>query len=156
MRVREATHADVATIVGMLADDDLGQERERAEDPLPDSYWGAFSAIDPDPNNLLVVIEDNDRVVGTLQLTFIPYLAFQGGWRAQIEAVRVAAEHRDRGVGRHLLAWAVAEARRRGCQLAQLTTNRRRHRARRFYRSLGFSSTHDGMKMDLRGPVGSP
>lgn len=149
MRVRAATQNDVVTIVTMLADDDLGRHRESVEDPLPSSYWAAFDALDRDPNNLLVVLEDDGQAVGTLQLTFIPYLTFQGGWRAQIEAVRIAGAHRDRGLGRHLLEWAIDEARRRGCHLVQLTTNRQRHQTRRFYESLGFEPTHDGMKLYL-------
>ena len=149
MRVREATRGDVEAIVRMLVDDDLGRHRERVENPLPDSYWTAFEAIDRDPNNLLVVMEEDEEVVGTLQLTFIPGLSFRGGWRAQIEAVRVAAGHRGRGLGRQLLEWAIGHARRRGCSLVQLTTNRQREQARHFYESLGFSATHHGMKLYL-------
>ena len=150
MRVREAARGDVEAIVRMLVDDELGRQRERLEVPLPDSYWRAFDAIDRDPNNLLVVMEEDDEVVGTLQLTFLPGLSFRGGWRAQIEAVRVAAGHRGRGLGRQLLEWAIGQARHRGCSLVQLTTNRQREQARRFYESLGFSATHHGMKLYLR------
>ncbi len=89
------------------------------------------------------------RSLARLQLTFLPYLPFQGGWRAQIEAVRVAADHRGRGFGRQLLRWAITQAERRGCHLVQLTTNKEREDARRFYQSLGFEATHEGMKLYL-------
>lgn len=149
MDIRKATRADVPAIVALLADDELGRQRERFEDPLPDCYWAAFAAIDRDANNLLIVGDDGGEIVGTLQLTFLPSLTYQGGWRAQIEAVRVASARRGGGVGRRLLEWAMAEACRRGCHLVQLTTDRRRDGARRFYESLGFEATHDGMKRSI-------
>ena len=153
MRVREARRGDVPAIVRLLADDELGQQRELPSDPLPASYWAAYEAIDADPNNRLVVLEDAGEVVGTLQLTFIPCLTFRGGWRAQVEAVRTATARRGQGLGGRLLEWAVDEARRRGCHLIQLTTNATRDEARRFYETLGFEATHAGMKRYLEGDV---
>lgn len=153
MQLREATRQDVPSIVALLGQDQLGHHRETPGEPLPDGYWKAFDAIDDDPNNLLVVAEDQGVVVGTLQLTFLPYLTFRGGWRGQIEAVRIAAERRGEGVGRQMMEWAIDQARRRGCHLVQLTTNRTRKDARRFYESLGFESSHDGMKLYLEGDV---
>lgn len=83
----------------------------------------------------------------------IPHLVFRGGWRAQIEAVRVAASHRGDGLGERLLTWAIAEAERHGCHLVQLTTNVDRSDAGRFYERLGFEASHTGMKRYLRGSV---
>jgi GNAT superfamily N-acetyltransferase len=97
----------------------------------------------------LVVAAEGGMPVGTLQLSFIPGLARQGALRAQIEAVRVRADHRSSGLGTAMVDWAVAEARRRGCSLVQLTTDRRRPDARRFYERLGFVATHDGLKLPL-------
>lgn len=153
MEIRDATRADVATIVAMLADDDLGRRREDTTTPLDAAYWRAFGAIDADPNTRLVVLEEDGEVVGTLQLTFLPHLTYRGGWRAQIEAVRTAASRRGQGLGRHLLEWAIEEATRRGCHLVQLTTNADRGDARRFYEDLGFEATHVGMKRYLDGDV---
>jgi GNAT superfamily N-acetyltransferase len=154
MRIRGAVRADVPHVVALLADDELGRRRESAEMPLDERYWVAFGAIEADPHHRLVVVEANDgQVIGCLQLSFLPYLTFRGGWRAQIEAVRVAAEHRGSGLGRALFEWAIEEARRRDCHLVQLTTNVRRPDALAFYESLGFDVTHQGLKLYLQGDV---
>lgn len=149
---RRATRADLPSIVAMLADDDLGSHREAQAAQLPTSYYVAFEAIDADRNQELVIAERDGEVVGTLQLTFLPYLTYQGGWRAQIEAVRVASQYRNEGLGHELFVWAIARARARGCHLVQLTTDKRRHAARRFYEGLGFVASHEGMKLDLSVP----
>ncbi len=147
LAIRPATQADLAAIVAMLADDPLGATRERFADPLPEDYFAAFAAIDRDPNNELVVAERAGAVVGVLQLTVTPYLTYQGGWRATVEGVRVADEARSAGIGRRLFEWAIARARERGCHLIQLTTDKARPDALRFYQSLGFVASHEGMKL---------
>ncbi|WP_245775918.1 GNAT family N-acetyltransferase [Saccharopolyspora flava] len=147
-RVRRASQDHLAEIVGLLLDDELGAGRESADDLSP--YREAFAAIDADPAQLLVAVEDPaGPVVATLQLTFIPGLARQGAWRAQIEAVRVAAAHRSQGLGAALFTWAIEESRRRGCALVQLTTDKKRTDAHRFYERLGFTASHEGYKMSL-------
>ena len=133
----------------MLADDALGAKREAYASPLPQEYYAAFEAIDVDPNNELVVACLVDKVVGVLQLTFIPYLTYRGSWRAQIEGVRVDASVRSRGVGRQLFQWAIERARQRGCRLLQLTSDKARPDAIRFYESLGFLASHEGLKLQL-------
>ena len=146
---RQAARADLPDIVRMLADDPLGTSREEYCSPLPASYYGAFDAIERDPNNELVVAEVEGRVVGVLQLTFLPSISHQGGWRAQIEGVRVDRSVRSSGIGRRLLAWAIERARSKGCHLVQLTSNKTRTDAIRFYESLGFVASHEGMKLQL-------
>jgi len=153
VRIRRALAADLPAIVRMLADDPLGARRERLEDPLPDSYRQAFAAIEQDPNNELVVAEGADGVaVAVLQLSFTPGLSHQGGWRATIEGVRVDSRLRGGGVGHELLRWAIERARQRGCRQVQLTTDKTRTAARRFYESLGFVASHEGMKLALAPP----
>ncbi len=142
-----AGRADLTTIVGLLADDPLGSRREQPVDPLPDSYYAAFEAITDDPNQDLVLARLRGEIVGVLQLTFIPGMTYEGGWRAQIEGVRVAEEVRSAGVGRAMVEWAIERARDRGCRLVQLTTDSRRPEALRFYESLGFAATHHGLKL---------
>lgn len=149
LAIRRATREDVPAIVRLLADDSLGQQRERATEPLPAAYFDAFAAIDGDPRQALVVVERAGEVIGTLQLTFLPYLTYQGGTRAQIEAVRVDRRYRDLGIGQRLFAWAIGRARDEGCHLVQLTTNAARGDAQRFYERLGFVPSHIGMKLDL-------
>ena len=147
--IRRAAREDVPAIVRLLADDPLGRLRERAETPLPPAYYVAFAAIDADPRHELVVVELAGQVIGTLQLTVLPYLTHQGGLRAQIEAVRVDLRYRDLGIGQRLFAWAIDRAREHGCRMVQLTTNASRGDAHRFYERLGFVPSHIGMKLDL-------
>ena len=151
LRIRAATRADLAAIVGLLANDPLGATRERATEPLPESYLQAFGEIASDSRNELVVAESDGAIVGTLQLTFMPYLTYQGGTRAQIEAVRVAGHRRGGGIGAQLIRWAIGRAEDRGCHLVQLTTDKSRADAQRFYEELGFRATHEGMKLWLKG-----
>jgi len=143
---RRATVQDLPAIVALLADDVLGAAREAPGDP---AYAAAFAAIDADPNQLLVVAEQDARILGCLQLTFLPGLSHRGAWRGQIESVRVAADQRGTGLGRRFLEWAIAQCRARGCRLVQLTTDKSRADARRFYESLGFTASHEGMKLAL-------
>jgi len=145
--IRRATAADVAAIVGMIADDQLGATRESLDDLTP--YLQAFERIDTDPNQLLVVAERNDEVIGTLQLTIIPGLSRKGSSRGLIEAVRVAAPARGAGLGTTLIEWAIEESRARGCTLVQLTSDKSRTAAHRFYDRLGFTNSHEGFKLKL-------
>jgi GNAT superfamily N-acetyltransferase len=130
-------------------DDPLGKLREDLGTPLNPVYLAAFEAIERDPNQLLVVADMAGEVVGSLQLTFIPGLSRLGMWRGQIEAVRVASSQRGSGVGKAMIRWAIEECRRRGCGLVQLTTDKRRIEAHRFYDGLGFKASHEGMKLAL-------
>ncbi|SFO46944.1 Ribosomal protein S18 acetylase RimI [Mesorhizobium sp. NFR06] len=147
--IRGARQADVAAIVTMLADDALGQTREDANLPLSQAYLDAFAAIDSDPNQFLAVMTDGDDVIGTLQITFVAGLSLRGARRGQIEAVRVAAHRRGEGLGQRLFEWAIDKCRERGCRIVQLTTNKSRLDAHRFYERLGFKASHVGYKLEL-------
>jgi GNAT superfamily N-acetyltransferase len=150
LRVRLATLQDLPVIVDLLADDPLGALREKPEVPLPPAYLVAFRAISADTNNELLVAEDLiGQAIAVLQLTFTPYITHQGGWRATIEGVRVARPYRGSGLGRQFLAWAIARVQERRCHVIQLTTDKQRPEAKRFYESLGFVATHEGMKLKL-------
>ena len=147
---RRATLHDLDAVIRLLGDDDLGRSRERPDDPAArPAYVTAFAAIDADANQLLVVAEVDGVVAGCLQLTFIPGLTLAGTWRAQIEGVRISSSARGAGVGTEMLHWAIDRARERGCGLVQLTTDKRRSDAHRFYASLGFVGSHEGMKLKL-------
>ena len=149
LNFRRATATDLPAIVKLLADDELGRQREDATIPLNARYVQAFAAIDGDPNQLLAVVERDREVIGCLQLTFIPGLSRLGMWRGQIESVRIASAERGGGLGRTMFEWAIEECRRRGCELVQLTTDKRRPDAYRFYEALGFEASHEGMKRSL-------
>lgn len=145
---RKAERKDVKHIVAMLADDKLGQKREDFRDPLPESYHNAFQHIDADSNQELMVVENEEKeVIGTLQLSFIPYLTYQGGIRAQIEAVRIRKDVRGSGIGEQLFRWAIKRAQERNAHVLQLTTDKKRPDAKRFYEKLGFLASHEGMKL---------
>ncbi|WP_237215517.1 GNAT family N-acetyltransferase [Falsiroseomonas oryziterrae] len=141
--------ADLPALVGLLADDALGREREAPGLPLTQAYLDAFAAIERDPNQLLAVAEHDGRLVGMLQLSFIPGLSHRGAWRGQIESVRVAAGQRGAGLGQRMIEWAVEQCRARGCSIVQLTTDKSRADAHRFYARLGFRATHEGFKLRL-------
>ena len=146
MVFRDARREDVPAIVALLADDALGAERES---PLDDAYLVAFEQVQADPGSRLIVAEAEGQVAGTLQLNFLPGLSRRGMLRAQIEGVRVAAAHRGQGLGRAMIEWAIGRARERGCGLVQLTSDKRRPDALRFYESLGFTASHQGFKLPL-------
>ena len=150
VKIRPAKKEDVTAIVGMLADDKLGSKREDFRDPLPEVYFNAFSKIASDPNQeLMVVVNKEERVIGTLQLSLIPYLTYRGGTRAQIEAVRIHKEYRGKGIGKVVFQWCIARAREKGAHVVQLTTDKLRPEAIRFYEDLGFRASHEGMKLHL-------
>ncbi|NMV41416.1 GNAT family N-acetyltransferase [Ralstonia insidiosa] len=146
---RTARLADVPAIVALLADDALGAQRESLGPTLDACYVAAFDAIAADTNQQLVVAVQGDTVVGTLQLSFIPGMARRGAWRGQIEAVRIAAPLRGSGLGHRMFEWAIDTCRARECQLVQLTTDKTRSDAHRFYESLGFVASHEGYKLTL-------
>ncbi|WP_431914316.1 N-acetyltransferase family protein [Nonomuraea jabiensis] len=144
---REARKEDVPVIVAMLADDHLGATREG--DPGDERYLAAFERIDANPYDELIVAEQGGEVVGTMQLTYLAGLSRLGAERCQIEAVRVAAAARGRGLGGRMIRWAVDRARERGCAMVQLTSDKSRTDAHRFYDNLGFTASHEGYKLSL-------
>lgn len=147
--IRPARESDLPNIIELLADDPLGQHREDISSPPNPRYVAAFQAIAADVNQLLTVMTRDDEVIGTIQITFIPGLGHTGAWRGQIEAVRIAAAHRGAGLGQQMLEWAIAACRARGCSFVQLTTDRKRADAHRFYERLGFVGSHVGYKLTL-------
>lgn len=146
---RVALRADLPAIVRLLADDGLGRGREQPDQPLPTAYGDAFDRVATQPGNIYLLAEIDRTVVGCAQLTVIHGLSRMGVSRAQIEGVRVGASHRGRGIGEALFREAIARARREGCGLVQLTTDKARPDALRFYERLGFTASHEGMKLEL-------
>ena len=132
----------------MIADDELGIKRENFQKPLPKEYLNAFEKIKSDGNQELIVVEnENSEIIGTLQLSFIQYLTYRGGIRAQIEAVRIKKDKRGLGIGKTMFEWAINRAKERNAHLLQLTTDKKRTMAIKFYEDLGFKATHEGMKI---------
>ncbi|MDH6608755.1 GNAT superfamily N-acetyltransferase [Streptomyces sp. SAI-208] len=147
LEIRHATADDIPAIVGMLADDPLGAQRESPDDLAP--YLAALERLSSDPNQHLVVATREDRVVGTLQLTVVPGLSRRGATRSIIEGVRIHADERGSGLGSRLIEWAIEESRRQNCRLVQLTSDNTRTDAHRFYERLGFTASHVGFKLAL-------
>jgi GNAT superfamily N-acetyltransferase len=155
MQIRIATRADVPAVLTLLADDQISRDRgfgmkeELVPEAVDAAVWAAFDAIDADDRNELIVAVDGDEVIGTCQLTFIPGLSRNGAERMLIEAVRIDGRRRGQGLGGELIRWTIERARERGCAIVQLTTDKRRTDAHRFYAALGFDASHEGMKLLL-------
>ncbi|GAB4522305.1 MAG: GNAT family N-acetyltransferase [Parvularculaceae bacterium] len=147
---RMAGEADLPAIVRLLADDPLGAARERFEDPLPEEYIDAFREMNSQGGNGILIAEIGGAVAGCLQLMMLPGLSRLGQKRAQIEGVRIDSRHRGRGLGAALLRHALKIAADNGCALAQLTTDRSRDDALRFYERHGFVNSHHGLKLALQ------
>jgi len=146
--IRPAKRSDVPEIIELIANDPLGAKRENFQDPLPDTYYEAFEIIERDPHQELMVFEGaNQKVVGVFQLSFIQYLTYQGGKRAQIEGVRVHEDMRGHGLGEQMFKWVIDRAKEQGAHVLQLTTDKKRPDALRFYEKLGFTASHEGMKL---------
>ena len=146
---RIATESDISDLVKLLADDDLGTKREDISVPLNQGYMEAFHSIEADSNNELTVVESNGDLAGMLQLTFIPYLTHTGSWRCLIEGVRIANNYRGQGLGTKFISWAINRAAEKNCSIVQLTSDKQRPEALRFYESIGFQATHEGFKLKL-------
>lgn len=148
MNFRKATINDVSEIIAMMAEDELGQKRENFKIPLPNYYLEAFKKINADKNQELIVVENNNlEVIGTLQITYIQYLSYCGGMRAQIENVFIRSDQRGLGIGKSVFEWAINRAKEKKVHLVQLTSDKKRPRAIKFYEDLGFKATHEGMKL---------
>ena len=144
---RLATEEDLPDIVNMLSDDNLGSAREKTSDVLSGKYIKAFEKIKADSNQELTIVEMNGEKVATFHLTYIQYLTYHGGLRAQIEAVRTHSKYRGQGIGTRVFEYAINRAKEKGCHLIQLTSDKKRSDVIRFYESLGFIATHEGMKL---------
>ena len=147
MNFRKACLEDLHSIISLLANDKLGSKRESTEPEVNNNYTQAFQSIDKDPNQELVVVTDEEQLIGTFQLTYIPYLTYQGGIRAQVEAVRIHESRRGKGLGQMMIRWAIQRAKEHGAHVIQLTTDKQRPDAVSFYEKLGFKATHEGMKL---------
>ncbi len=151
VQIRLATSNDLMAIIQLLADDELGKQREAQliQKEIPYSYLKAFKLIESNPNIMLVVLEYQDEIIGTLQLIIFPTLTLQGCIRAEVEGVRIKPSFQRLGLGKFMFNWVKNKAIEKGCGILQLTTNKSRVSANEFYKNIGFIDTHNGMKMIL-------
>ncbi|MBU6339280.1 MAG: GNAT family N-acetyltransferase [Rickettsiales bacterium] len=147
---RKAVINDLEQIVNLLLEDELGQTRESKSVELNQNYVDAFHRIDADPNQYLMVVEGDGKIVATCHLTIMPSLTFTGSLRMQIEAVRVTEKYRGQKIGEWMMNAAIAYAKSKGATILQLTTNKKRPRAKTFYEKIGFEASHEGMKLYLK------
>ncbi|MBC8257631.1 MAG: GNAT family N-acetyltransferase [SAR324 cluster bacterium] len=149
LKYREATEEDLQFMVDMLADDELGSQREDVSIPLNPSYLCAFQNITSDANNELRIVEIDNEIIGMLQLTFIPYLTHLGSWRCLVEGVRIHKNYRSQGIGTQIFEWLIEYAKTKNVDILQLTSDKKRPNALKFYLGLGFEMTHEGFKLKL-------
>jgi len=147
---RKVTLNDLPRLIELLLEDELGQARESKSAAVHENYIKAFHKIDIDPNQYLMVVENGDEIIGTCHLTIMPSLTFIGSTRMQIEAVRVAAKYRGQKIGSWMFDQAISYAKEHDVSIIQLTTNKKRPKAKHFYEKLGFEASHEGMKLYLR------
>ncbi|WP_196257870.1 GNAT family N-acetyltransferase [Pelagibacterium limicola] len=147
--IRPATAEDLAFIVNLIEADGMVGSTEDTANPQGPGYMAALAAIEADPNQLLLIAELDGQPVGTFQLTFTPGISRKGAWRCTIEGVHVSPEHRNKKIGETMMVWAVETARARNCVMVQLTSNKARTNAHRFYNRLGFKQSHEGFKLML-------
>lgn len=145
----EAEKRELDEIISLLADDVIGSSREQFTKPIKNSYEKAFKHIQQDPNAKLIVVKLDNQIVGVAQINFITYLTYQGGTRAQIEGVRIHKNYRTKGIGKQLFDYLIALAKNHHCHLVQLTTDKSRLGAFKFYQKLGFVNSHEGFKLHL-------
>ena len=148
-QIRVAKESDILHIVKLFSEDDLTGNREKYSKTLPSYYLEAFRKIESDPNNELIVVVMDQKIIGTFQITYIPYILLQGSTRALIEAVIVTSKLRNQGIGTQMIQWAIHRAKEKGCKIVQLTSNKKRKNAHAFYKRLGFKATHEGFKLFL-------
>lgn len=146
---RDATAADLGFIIRLIVDDSVVPTNDEPGHPDHPRYLAALEAIDRDPNQKLVIAEFEGQSVGTLQLTYIPGIARLGEFRCLIEAVHIVPSHRNLGLGGEMIRWSIEQARAHGCGVVQLTSNKKRLDAHRFYERLGFKKSHEGFKLYL-------
>ena len=146
---RQATQNDLPELIVLLADDKLGKSREDTSVPVNKEYLIAFEKISNDKNNELIVVENHSKIVGMLQLTFIPYLTHIGSLRCLIEGVRISSKSRGLGLGTKTFQWAISYAKNKNCNIVQLSSNKQRLEAIKFYENLGFEASHEGFKLNL-------
>lgn len=149
LTLRPATINDLPEIVRLLCEDELGVARESFSDPLLPSYYEAFQEITEDKNQLLLVVESENKILGTCHLTFMPSLSFKGSKRLNIENIHVCKHVQGQGIGTWMIEKATLIAKEKGCKIVQLTTHTKRVRAKAFYEKLGFKASHEGMKLYL-------
>ena len=147
---RKARIADLPCLIELLLEDELGSTREYRSAAVHENYTKAFHKIDSDPNQYLMVVENGDEIIGTCHLTIMPSLTFIGSTRMQIEAVRVAGRYRGQKIGIWMFDQAISYAKENDVSIVQLTTNKKRPKAKHFYENLGFEASHEGMKLYLR------
>jgi GNAT superfamily N-acetyltransferase len=147
LTVRLARPGDAPRLAALLAAGSL-RGTEDASDVL--AYGSALEEISDTPGSDVLVAVLDGEVVGVCQLITFRHLQERGGRCAEIESVHVAEGVRSSGIGGALVEAAVARAAAAGCYRVQLTSDKSRTAAHRFYLRHGFEASHEGFKRYLR------
>ncbi len=147
--IRAAGQPDLAAIVALHAADDIGGHGDTTDPAIMPAYERAFAALTAGDSHGVFVAEEGGEIVGTFIITLKPGLTGRGATRAELRSVQVRADRRSAGIGARMVAFAEAEARRRGATAIELTSNNKRPAAHRFYERLGFERSHQGFKKAL-------
>lgn len=116
---------------------------------MPDDARSAFAKIVSTPGHELLVAEEDGVVVGTMVLLVVPNLSHGVLPWAIVENMVVDGRYRRKGIGRLLIEYAITNVRQAGCYKVQLLSNKKRHEAHKFYRSLGFEASAYGFRLYL-------
>ncbi|MBC87060.1 MAG: GNAT family N-acetyltransferase [Bdellovibrionaceae bacterium] len=147
MEIRKAKNTDLDAIIELLHDDTLGKDRESVSDGDMEKYRAVFIELSESEYFDVFVMVDNKQIIGCYQMMYLPHLSFTGTQRGQVESVRIRSDLRGKGLGTKLMKHAIDTARKAGCGIFQLTSNKERKEANKFYRELGLEPTHDGYKL---------
>lgn len=148
--IRKAEKNDIEAILQIMLEDMIGEKEDYDGNKIHENYIKAFETINRNDWQYLAVAVQNSKVIGTFQLSFIPNIIYTGALICLVEAVLVSSEYRGKGIGSYMMKWAIDTAKEKGCRLVELTSNKLRNDAHRFYKQLGFIATHEGFKLDLK------
>ena len=146
---RNATPIDLPFIIALIVEDSVISTGDDPADAAHPDYVDALAEITADPNEEMIIVEEDGVPVGCFQLSYLPGLMRRGQKRGQIEVVHVAESRRNRGIGAQMMRWAIERCRQNNCSMVQLTSNKKRVDAHRFYERLGFLKSHEGFKLYL-------
>lgn len=151
LTIRKAAEQDILRILELYRQLEIttSPAEEGVSQPTADDYRKLFERIHSFPGMELVVAEDRETVIGSLEILIIPNLSHKGLPWALVENVIVDEAKRRTGIGRRLMQYAIDRAKAAGCYRISLSSNNSRKDAHRFYETLGFKGSSTGFRLYL-------